>query len=393
MQTAYQPQVLPLSQQAAAPQSLEFSVVIPCLNEAETLAVCIQKARHALDAAGVRGEVVVADNGSTDGSQQIATSAGARVVPVPERGYGAALIGGIEAAVGEYVIMGDADDSYDFSGIAPFIDKLRDGYDLVMGTRLKGTIMPGAMPGLHRWLGNPVLTFIGNVLFRAGVSDFHCGLRGFKRSAILALDLRTSGMEFATEMVAKAALGKLRIAEIPIVYHPDGRSRPPHLRTWRDGWRHLKFMLLLSPLWVFMWPGILMLIVGTIGLFAALMDNISPNSDLFGRGLIIQLLASIAILIGAQIVFFGVLARLFAAKVGLLQRSPVWERLADYLSLDQGLAAGGIVVVGGLALILNALGVSNLQALIVGLLVLVLGTQVVFVSFVVSLIRIKDNFR
>ncbi len=227
----------------SALDNIELSIVIPCLNEAETITICVRKALQGIVIAGVCGEVIVVDNGSTDQSAALAVAAGARVVNVVQRGYGAALSGGIEAACGKYVIMGDADDSYDFTEIAPFVAKLRAGYVLVMGTRLRGTILPGAMPHLHRWLGNPGLTAIGNVLFRTQISDYHCGLRGFDRTHIRALDLRTPGMEFASEMVTKVALQRLPMTEIPIAYHPDGRSRRPHLRTWRDGWRHLRFML------------------------------------------------------------------------------------------------------------------------------------------------------
>ncbi|MBV9252302.1 MAG: glycosyltransferase family 2 protein [Acetobacteraceae bacterium] len=233
----------------------ELTILMPCLNEAETLARCIAKARAFLARAGVNGEVVIADNGSTDGSQQIAEREGARVVPIPERGYGSALLGGLRAARGRYVIMGDSDDSYDFSRLERFVEKLRAGYELVMGNRFKGGIMPGAMPPLHRYLGNPVLTTVGRLFFRSPCGDFHCGLRGFDRDAILGLDLQAPGMEFASEMVVKATIRGLRITEVPATLSPDGRSRAPHLRSWRDGWRHLRFLLLFSPSWLFLYPG------------------------------------------------------------------------------------------------------------------------------------------
>ncbi len=376
---------------ATEAEMIEVSIVIPCLNEAETLEIVVEKALRALADLDVRGEVIVADNGSTDGSQQLARAAGARVVDVPVRGYGAALIGGINAAQGDYVIMGDADDSYDFSAIEPFIGKLRAGYDLVMGTRLKGEILPGAMPNLHRYLGNPVLTLIGNVLFRTNISDYHCGLRGFNRKTALALGLRTTGMEFATELVAKMALNQRTMTEIPIIYRPDGRTRRPHLRTWSDGWRHLKFMLLLSPVWVFVYPGMVLTALGVIGLLGVLLtpiDDVNP----FGRALALQLIAVIAVIIGAQLLIFGVLSRLYADKMGLLQPTPFWDALQERLSLDTGLMVGGVVVAGGIAAILVALSVTDLRLLIVGLLALVLGTKLIFLSFVVSLIRIKSNF-
>src|SRR4026208_2626990 len=240
----------------------ELSILMPCLNEAETLATCIKKAQKALESLNVRGEVVIADNGSTDGSPEIAASLGARVVHVAEKGYGSALLGGLNAARGKYIIMGDADDSYDFTNLGPFLEKLRAGYDLVMGNRFKGGIAPPAMPPLHKYLGNPVLTGIGRLFFRSPCGDFHCGLRGFKKEAVMNLDLRTTGMEFASEMVVKATLHKMRITEVPTTLSPDGRSRAPHLRSWRDGWRHLRFLFLYSPRWLFLYPGLLLILIG-----------------------------------------------------------------------------------------------------------------------------------
>jgi glycosyltransferase involved in cell wall biosynthesis len=239
---------------------------MPCLNEAETLATCIGKAQRFLQEHAICGEVVIADNGSTDGSQEIAREAGARVVSVATRGYGSALSAGIQSARGKYVIMGDADDSYDFGALLPLLEKARQGHALVMGNRFRGGIEPGAMPPLHRYLGNPVLTGIGRLFFHSRAGDFHCGLRAFDREAILALDLRTTGMEFASEMVVKATLHKLSIAEVPITLSPDGRSRPPHLRSWRDGWRHLRFLMLYSPRWLFLYPGICLLVVGGLSM-------------------------------------------------------------------------------------------------------------------------------
>src|SRR6266513_5466209 len=237
---------------------------MPCLNEAETVATCVRKAIGFLAESGISGEVLVADNGSTDGSQQLATDAGARVVPISDKGYGNALMGGINAARGKYVIMGDADDSYDFTNLMPFVNELRKGADLVMGNRFQGGIAPGAMPPLHRYLGNPVLTFIGRLFFRSPVGDFHCGLRGFSKAAVARLDLRTTGMEFASEMVVKATLQRLRIAEVPTTLSRDGRNRPPHLRSWRDGWRHVRFLLIYSPRWLFLYPGTILMIAGLL---------------------------------------------------------------------------------------------------------------------------------
>ncbi|MHC5072213.1 MAG: glycosyltransferase family 2 protein, partial [Planctomycetota bacterium] len=248
----------------------ELSIVMPCLDEAETLATCIEKARGFLERTGVAGEIVIADNGSSDGSQDIARSLGARVVDVSRKGYGAALMGGIRAARGRYVIMGDADDSYDFATLDPFLERLRAGCQLVMGNRFRGGIKPGAMPPLHRYLGNPVLSGIGKLLFRSPCGDFHCGLRGCSKTAIEQLDLRTSGMEFASEMVVKATLHGLEVAEVPTTLSPDGRSRPPHLHSWRDGWRHLRFLLMFSPRWLFLLPGISLIVLGVLLMVAIL---------------------------------------------------------------------------------------------------------------------------
>src|SRR5688572_4775837 len=254
-------------------RGVELTILMPCLDEAAPVGACVEKARGFLQRSGVAGEVLVADNGSSDGSRDIAERAGARVIGVQRRGYGAALAAGIAAARGRYIIMGDADDSYDFSRLEAIVEKLRAGYPLVMGNRFKGGIRPGAMPALHRYLGNPVLSFVGRLFFRAPVGDFHCGLRGFDRAALLSLDLRTRGMEFASEVVVKAALGGWRIAEVPTTMHPDGRGRPPHLRSWRDGWRHLRFLLLFSPRWLFLYPGTLLL---TLGVFLTVLLYFAP---------------------------------------------------------------------------------------------------------------------
>ncbi|MGQ3257417.1 MAG: glycosyltransferase family 2 protein, partial [Microbacterium aurantiacum] len=250
----------------AETRDLELTILMPCLNEAETLEVCIRKARGFLERSGIEGEVLISDNGSTDGSQELAARLGARVTHAPRRGYGAALINGIETARGRFIIMGDADDSYDFENLQPFVDRLREGADLVMGNRFAGGIAPGAMPPLHKYLGNPVLSGIGQLFFRPNVGDFHCGLRGFNRDRIAALGLQTTGMEFASEMVVKATLARpnYRIEEVPTTLKKDGRSRPPHLRSWHDGWRHLRFLLIFAPRWLFVYPGLVAFLLGAL---------------------------------------------------------------------------------------------------------------------------------
>ena len=296
---------------------LELTVLMPCLNEAETVQACVRKAMGFLARAGVAGEVLVADNGSTDGSQALAEAAGARVVGVLDKGYGAALMGGIKAARGRFVIMGDADDSYDFERLDGILDELRAGAQLVMGNRFRGGIAKGAMPWLHRYLGNPVLSFLGRLFFRIRIGDFHCGLRGFSREAVLALGLKSPGMEFASEMVVKAALRELKIAETPTTLKPDGRTRSPHLKTWRDGWRHLRFLLLHSPKFLFIYPGAILTVLGLMGV--AMLSKgavrVTPGLELDVHTLIAS---CFAILIGVQLIMFGALARRYAMVEGFL---------------------------------------------------------------------------
>lgn len=318
---------------------------MPCLNEAATVGGCVAKARGFLERSGIQGEVLVADNGSDDGSRAKAEAAGARVVEVAERGYGAALRAGIAAARGRYVIMGDADDSYDFARLDAFVEKLRAGHPLVMGNRFRGGIRPDAMPRLHRYLGNPVLSFIGRLFFRTQVGDFHCGLRGFDRRAVASLDLRTPGMEFASELVVKAALAGWRIAEVPTTLDPDGRGRPSHLRSWRDGWRHLRFLLLFSPRWVFLYPGLALLVSGTLlatALYFAPLHVAGAGLDIHS-----MLYATAAALLGLQLCLFALFARTFAQVAGLLPQHAMLERLLGAFSLERGLLLGFAVALAG----------------------------------------------
>ena len=384
-------------QQNNVGQAPELSILIPCLNEAETIRACVRGAHEGAKSAGASGyEIVIADNGSTDGTGRIANEEGALVVPVPERGYGAALLAGIHAAQGRFVIMGDGDGSYDFSRLQPFLDLLRSGTSLVMGTRLRGEIKKGAMPWLNRRLGNPLLTFVGNLLFRAGISDFHCGMRGFERQAIIDLNLATKGMEFASEMVIKARLAGLKLAEVPMVYSPDGRTRPPHLRPWRDGWRHLRFMLLFSPRWLFVYPGLILSGIG--GTAAALLI---PGPVRMGRLTfdIHSLIGAVTVLIvGSVLLFLGLIARLYASRVKLLPPSPSLEDFLERFSLELGLSLGLLLAVAGFSLygyglILwgqRAFGPiveyqETLRVVIAGTALAILGLEVFFASFVLTL--------
>ena len=372
---------------------------MPCLNEAETVATCVGKAVGWLARSGVRGEVIVADNGSTDGSQQLAIAAGAIVVPVTGRGYGRALAGGIDAARGRFVIMADADDSYDFSALDPFIAKLREGWQLVMGNRFAGGIDPGAMPPLHYYLGNPVLTGIGRLLFRSPCGDFHCGLRGFDREAIRRLDLHTTGMEFASEMVVKASLARLRVCEVPTRLSRDGRSRPPHLRSWSDGWRHLRFLLMYSPRWLFLLPGLGLIVLG-LALFCWLLP--APRIVHGVRFDIHTLLMAAGFIVaGYQAVVFGVLTKTFALTEGLLPEDPAFTRAFKIITLEVGLAAGGILLLLGCAGIIAAVSAwglhgfgmldpqQTMRLFIPSVTALILGSQTILASFFLSILGLK----
>jgi glycosyltransferase involved in cell wall biosynthesis len=391
----------PKQQADASLRAVEVSIVMPCLNEAETLAACIQKAQSAIEKDGLSAEIIVADNGSTDGSQAIAKELGARLVPVARKGYGSALIGGIEAARGELVIMGDADDSYDFTAIAPLIAKLRDGFELVVGNRFRGGIERDAMPWLHRWIGNPVLTFISRVFFHTPVGDMHCGLRGFRKDAFQRMRLKATGMEFASEMVIKASLKRMRITEVPVTLRPDGRTRAPHLRTWRDGWRHLRFMLLFSPRWLFLYPGIALFGIGLV--VGAALEVGPVKVGPFGFDISTLLLAGFCCLIGYQLVVFAVFTKVFAMREGFHPPNAAYASMFRYVRLETGLVLGLLMVVGGIAgLVLAVLswqvlgfGVldprTTMREVIPAAMLLTLGVQTVFASFFLSILGIDSE--
>jgi len=384
-----------------------FSIVMPCLNEAETIARCIEKAKTGIQRSGVPGEIVIADNGSTDGSQAIAKNLGARVVPVKEQGYGNALRGGIRAALGKWIIMADADDSYDFSEADRFVKKLQEGHDLVMGCRLPvggGTILPGAMPWKNRWLGNPVLSFIGRFFFKCPAHDFHCGMRGFTRAAFERMELQTTGMEFASEMVIKATFKNFKIAEVPITLHPDGRSRPPHLKPWRDGWRHLRFMLLYSPRWLFLAPGFLLSALGIIFAAALSVRDLKISGVELNVGTL--MMACMAVIVGFQLIAFAFFTRVFAVAEGLLPDDPNFARVFKIFTLERGIVAGLLVLLTGTILFLRALWLwqqahfgqlpsteENLRRIIPAAMLMILGIQGVFSSFFMSVLGLKTVSR
>jgi Glycosyl transferase family 2 len=381
-------------------QVCQVSVVLPCLNEAETLETCIRQALKSMSDLGVDGEVVIADNGSHDGSQGVAESLGARVIQVPERGYGAALRAGFAAARGEFVIMADADDSYALDTLDPFVDGLRGGADLVMGNRFAGGIAPGAMPRLHRYLGNPVLSRLGRLFFHVPIHDFHCGMRGFRRERILALGLRTRGMEFASEMVVRAALAGLTIVEVPTTLRPDGRSRNPHLKTWRDGWRHLRFLLAFSPRWLFLYPAATLVVLGVGGLVALAPGPLTIGSVTFD---VQTMLAAACLLIaGLQMAALAFVSRAYATRLGLLPPSPRLETFLDRFTLEWGVIAGLLMGSAGVALFVVAalnwqrtgfgdLAIQTIRLPLLGMVLVLAGAQVVGSSFMLSLTRIGEE--
>jgi hypothetical protein len=380
---------------------LELTILMPCLNEAETIQVCVSKASEFLKDRGISGEVLIADNGSTDGSQALAQQCGARVVQIHSRGYGAALLGGIQAARSAFIIMGDADDSYDFTALDPFVAKLREGYELVMGNRFLGGIKPNAMPPLHRYLGNPVLTWIGRTLFRSPAGDFHCGLRGFRRDSILSLALTSPGMEFASEMVVKATLRRLRMTEVPTTLSPDGRSRPPHLRSWRDGWRHLRFLLLFSPAWLFFYPGLIMLVLGISTMVWLLPAQRSAGAIMFDVNTLV--FAAAGIVCGFQAMVFYMFAKTYAIRSGLLPDDSLVDRIRDILRLEVGLISGSLAIVTGLGLATYAIGAwgtrsfgtlnpeQSLRVVIPSATLLILGLQIIFSSCLLSILQLETR--
>ena len=389
------------SVEAAGHPLCELTILMPCLNEAETLAVCIRKARDSLARGRIAGEVLVADNGSDDGSRDIAKAEGARVIPVQRRGYGAALQAGIEAARGQYVLMADADDSYALDDIGGFVEALRDGADLVMGNRFLGGIAPGAMPPLHRYLGNPLLSLVGRLFFRIPVGDFHCGLRAFRRDKILGLGMRTDGMEFASEMVVRASLNNLTITEVPTTLRPDGRSRDPHLRTWRDGWRHLRFLLAFSPRWLMFYPAMILLIVGGSGLLWLSFGPQRIGEVAFSVQT--MLACATAVIAGIQTIGLAIVARSYAAHLGLLPPSERLEATLERISLERGLIVGLIAASLGVVAFIVALvrwgsegfgaldPMATMELPILGTVAIIGGLQLIMVSFAVSLSRISTD--
>ncbi|MBK8616226.1 MAG: glycosyltransferase family 2 protein [Anaerolineales bacterium] len=376
-----------------------ITIVMPCLNEAETLEICIKKARHFFAAEKIIGEIIVADNGSTDGSQEIAERAGARVIHVSQKGYGSALMGGFEAAQSDYIIMGDADDSYDFSNLQDFINTLDEGCDLVMGNRFKGGIMRGAMPFLHRYLGNPVLSGIARLFFKSDIGDFHCGLRAFRKDAILKLNLQTTGMEFASEMIVKATMRGLKIKEVATILYPDGRTRPPHLRTWTDGWRHLRFLLLYSPRWLFFYPGIVLTVLGI--LLSAFLLGGPRHIGRITLDINTLMYAAFLIILGVQAVLFSLFTYVFGVNADLLPKDDLTDKFVKNIGLEKGIVISfGMILLGfvssvgaliywGENLFGNIDPTFSMRLVIPGAVLSTLGFQTFFASFFLSILNTR----
>ena len=381
---------------------VEVSVVMPCLNEADTLETCIRKAQRAFAENNIKGEIVIADNGSTDGSQDIARRLGARVIPVEEKGYGNALMGGIAAARGKFVIMGDADDSYDFLEVPKFVERLREGYELVQGCRLPaggGTVMPNAMPVLHRWIGNPMFSILVRHMFWAEIHDVYCGLRGFTKELYDRLNLRCTGMEFATEMIIKSNIYGTRITEVPITLHPDGRkAHKPHLKTFRDGWRTLRFFLMYSPRWLFLYPGVFLIILGLLG-YALALPGVTAGGVTFDAHTL--LFSSLFTLLGYQSILFAIFAKTFAISEGLLPPNRRMERFFEIVNLEKGLIAAVLMLLSGIVLLLMAVNqwrlrdfgqldyAHTMRYVIPGFTLTALGFQTILSGFFVSILGMR----
>ena len=377
-------------------KKLELTILMPCLNEAKTLATCIKKAQKSLKENNIDGEVLIADNGSTDGSQEIARKCGARVIDVEVKGYGSALIEGTKSAYGKYIIMGDSDDSYDFSNIMPFLEKLREGYDLVMGNRFKGGIEKGAMPWSHKYIGTPVLSFLGRLFYKSKIGDFNCGMRGYKRKSILKLDLKTTGMEYASEMIVQATLNKLKITEVPTTLKKDGRDRPPHLKSFRDGWRHLKFLLIYSPKHMFFLPGLLLIILGILGMIVT-----NLHIENINLGVHTMLYSGAAIVIGFQTIIFFILAKVYAINSGMHPKDDKIINTLKEITLEKGVILGILFIIIGFGLsiyavikwknasygALNPLEIMPITIPAVDL--LIIGVELVFASFLLGVLNIK----
>jgi glycosyltransferase involved in cell wall biosynthesis len=389
------------NEETALSDPIELSIVLPCLNEERTVGICVAQAMSFLASHAINGEVIVADNGSTDRSIEMEQTAGACIVPVTEKGYGNALKGGFQAARGKYIIMADADESYDLVHLMPFVEKLREGYDLVMGNRFKGGIEKGAMPWHHRYIGNPILSFLGQLFFKTPAKDFHCGLRGFTKDAIEKMNLQTSGMELASEIVIKASILGMRVCEVPTTLSPDGRDRPPHLRSFRDGWRHLRFLLIYRPRWLFLYPGLILLILGSIASTVLFFGRITLPIRFFDFHSFI--IAGTILMLGLIMLSFSIMTRVFTYNTGLLPQRPRLFILFKYFTLESGLGVGLLLVLAGMILIAQAItlsyspgfesiGFAKSVRLVYGACLSILtGAQVIFTSFVLSMLGINSK--
>lgn len=384
-------------------EDLELTILMPCLNEAETIEICIKKAKKSLEENNIKGEVLIADNGSNDGSQEIATKAGARVVNVPTRGYGAALIEGTKQAYGKYVIMGDADDSYDFSNIVPYVEKLREGYELVMGNRFKGGIEKGAMPWSHKYIGTPVISFIGRLFYKSKIGDFNCGMRGYDRQAILNLDLKCTGMEYASEMIVQSTLNNLKIAEVPTTLKKDGRTRPPHLKSFSDGWRHLKFLLMYSPKWLFLVPGMILMLIGLIGTFAFIFGDLHIASVVLGVHS--RLYLGAMAVVGLQMIIFSLFAKVYAVNSGMHPKEDKITKFLKNITLEKGLILGIILTIIGLGLSIYSIvlwknaawgtldPVDVMPVTIPAVYLIIIGVEMAFASFFLGILNVDYKKR